>query len=199
MKKRYNSNLAFIDLLFNLILGFVFLFVVSFLLINDPTKKNEVENKAEYMIILSWDNDKDVDIDLWVEGPSGKVGFRSPQMGFLYLDKDDLGHKNDIINGGTKKEKIIYINREVINVRGFQAGEYVVNAHYYFTQAKQGENVNVSVEVLKLNPYQEVYKGTKEFKYRGQEETFVRFSMNSDGYVTDINELPKIIVMKQKW
>lgn len=199
MKKRYNSNLAFIDLLFNLILGFVFLFVVSFLLINDPTKKNEVENKAEFMIILNWDDQKDVDIDLWVEGPSGKVGFKSPQMGFLYLDKDDLGHKNDIINKGKKDEQIIYINREVINMRGFEAGEYTVNAHYYFTQYKQNDSVNVSIEVLKLNPYQEVYKGTKVFKYRGQEETFVRFTINSDGYVIDKNELPKTIIMKQKW
>ena len=62
--RKYSSNLAFIDLLFNLILGFVFLFVVSFLLINDPTKKDNVEAKAEYMIIMSWDADKDVDIDL---------------------------------------------------------------------------------------------------------------------------------------
>ena len=45
--RKYSSNLAFVDLLFNLILGFVFLFVVSFLLINDPTKKDNVEEKKE--------------------------------------------------------------------------------------------------------------------------------------------------------
>ena len=64
MNNKYNSNLAFIDLLFNLILGFVFLFIVSFLMINEPDKKSEVEQKAEYMIVLDWDHSKDIDMDL---------------------------------------------------------------------------------------------------------------------------------------
>ena len=73
---QYTSNLAFIDLLFNLILGFVFLFTVSFLLINDPTEDLESPQKAEYMAILQWDGDRDIDMDLWMEGPEGLVGFR---------------------------------------------------------------------------------------------------------------------------
>ena len=73
MKRTYNSNLAFIDLLFNLILGFVFLFIISFILINDPVKKEGVEQKAEFMIILSWDAQANKDIDLWIEGPLGNV------------------------------------------------------------------------------------------------------------------------------
>ena len=63
--RNYNSNLAFVDLLFNLILGFVFLFIISFILINDPEKKESIEQKAEYMIILSWDDDLNNDIDLF--------------------------------------------------------------------------------------------------------------------------------------
>ena len=63
--KSYNSNLAFIDLLFNLILGFVFLFIVSFILINEPTKKEGIEQKAEFMIIMNWDSDHNKDIDLF--------------------------------------------------------------------------------------------------------------------------------------
>ena len=49
MDRRYVSNLAFIDLLFNLILGFVMLFLISFLLINNPAKTSEIEYKAEIM------------------------------------------------------------------------------------------------------------------------------------------------------
>ena len=53
MNARYNSNLAFVDLLFNLILGFAFLFIVAFFLINDPTEDKDVEAKVEYMIIMA--------------------------------------------------------------------------------------------------------------------------------------------------
>ena len=41
MKRRqYSSSIAFNDLLFNLLVGFVFLFIVAFILINPPTKRN---------------------------------------------------------------------------------------------------------------------------------------------------------------
>ena len=75
---KYSSNLAFIDLLFNLILGFAFLFIVAFLLINDPTETADIEANVEYMITMSWEGEKDIDLDLWIEGPSGLVGFRDP-------------------------------------------------------------------------------------------------------------------------
>ena len=104
--KSYNSNLAFIDLLFNLILGFVFLFIVSFILINEPTKKEGIEQKAEFMIIMNWDSDHNKDIDLWMEGPTGKVGFTSLEQGNMFLDRDDLGHRNDSYFENNVKNKI---------------------------------------------------------------------------------------------
>ena len=197
MINKYNSNLAFVDLLFNLILGFAFLFTVAFLLINDPTEEEVVEAKAEYMIVMSWDGEKDVDMDLWVEGPEGLVGFRSPNVGFVNLDRDDLGHRNDKINAGTAQERIVYVNREIINIRGFQQGEYTVNGHMFFEHEPEGkERVEVEVEVLKLNPFEEVFAGTKTFAWRGQEQTFVRFSMMPSGRYFNIHELPKNLVMK---
>ena len=193
---QYTSNLAFIDLLFNLILGFVFLFTISFLLINDPTEDKDVPAKAEYMIILSWDEERDIDMDLWVDGPAGLVGFRDPQQGFVFLDKDDLGHRNDKINVGKANEEIVYINREVVNIRGFQPGEYVINAHYFFAKEKERkEGVNVSIEVLKLNPFEEVWSSSKKFYQRGQEQTFVRFHMHPNGTFYNVNDLPKALVM----
>jgi hypothetical protein len=193
--RNHNSNLAFVDLLFNLILGFVFLFIISFILINEPKKNQGVEQKAEYMIILSWDDDLNNDIDLWVQGPSGSVGFRNPQQGNMFLDKDDLGHRNDvIINGGV--EKIIYINREVVSIRGFQKGEYIVNAFYYNNGDKANVRNKVSIELIKINPFKVVYQGSKEFVEEGQEETFVRFTMDEDGDYKNINYLPKNIVKR---
>lgn len=190
--KSYNSNLAFIDLLFNLILGFVFLFIVSFILINEPTKKEGIEQKAEFMIIMNWDSDHNKDIDLWMEGPTGKVGFTSLEQGNMFLDRDDLGHRNDSYFENNVK-KIVHINREVINIRGIVPGEYIINAFYY-NNLDRDLITHVSIEVVKLNPYTQVYQGTKIFKHKGQEETFVRFTMKKDGTAENINQLKRDIV-----
>ena len=62
---RFKSTTGLNDLLFNLLVGFVFLFVVAFLLINPPTKKEEAPKKAEYLIIIEWDEGINDDVDLW--------------------------------------------------------------------------------------------------------------------------------------
>lgn len=197
MNARYNSNLAFVDLLFNLILGFAFLFIVAFFLINDPTEDKDVEAKVEYMIIMDWDDDRDIDMDLWVQSPSGLVGFRSPNIGYVNLDRDDLGHRNDsIINKTTRKKEIVKLNREVINVRGFQTGEYTINAHWFFTRGSNVDPLDVNIQVIKLNPYKEVYTGTKKFAWKGQEQTFIRFSMKDDGNYWKMTDLPKNLVLR---
>lgn len=194
--KSYNSNLAFIDLLFNLILGFVFLFIVSFILINEPTKKEGIETKAEFMIIMNWDATHNKDIDLWMEGPTGKVGFTSLERGNMFLDRDDLGHRNDSYFENNVR-KIVHINREVVNIRGIVPGEYIVNAFYY-QNSDDDLTTHVSVEVVKLNPYVQIYQGTKRFDRKGQEETFVRFTMKSDGTVENINQLRREIAKSQR-
>ena len=83
--KRYTSNTAFLDLLFNVLLGFVVLFVIALLMINPITKKNDIPTKAEFMIIVEWPWDINADIDTWVRGPDDRdaVGFRrsSHQIG----------------------------------------------------------------------------------------------------------------------
>ena len=71
---------------------------------------------SEYMVILNWDEKKNVDLDLWLQGPSGVAGFQSPVKGYVYLDKDDLGHRNDSVYGMSGTEEILYINREIMNM-----------------------------------------------------------------------------------
>ena len=43
---RYRSSFGFIDLLFNLLVGFVFLFMLAFMLINPVAKKETIKQKA---------------------------------------------------------------------------------------------------------------------------------------------------------
>ena len=93
---RYRSSFGFIDLLFNLLIGFVFLFMLAFMLINPVAKKETIKPKAEYFIILEWDGEKPYDLDLWVKDNLGHVvSFRRPDDALIHLERDDLGTIND--------------------------------------------------------------------------------------------------------
>ena len=64
---RFKSSIGFIDLLFNILLGFAFLFIVAFLLIKPEAKKKDFDRRAEFVIILEWDHDAADDLDLYVQ------------------------------------------------------------------------------------------------------------------------------------
>ncbi|NDB86924.1 MAG: hypothetical protein EB127_30185 [Alphaproteobacteria bacterium] len=67
-KKHYSCNTSFLDLLFNMLLAFTALFVLSFALINQnkDISKSSVEVKAEFIITMSWPDDMDNDIDIYI-------------------------------------------------------------------------------------------------------------------------------------
>ena len=192
MQRKYHTNLPFLDLLFNILIGFVFLFIVSFLLINPIAKRADIEVKAEFLITVFWPDNLEDDIDVYVEDPAGNlVWFKSREPGLMHLDRDDLGKRNDevITAAGT-----IFIpeNREIVTLRGIVPGEYVVNVHCYF---KIGEDsVPVTIQIDKINPYSVVLRQTVNLSTKGEEITVTRFSVNSKGKVTNINMLPKKLV-----
>ena len=131
-KSKYKSSLAFTDLLFNVLIGFVFMFIVAFILINPVQKDAEIEAKAEFMVIMEWDDQSHYDVDLWMQDPVGNiVGFPNLHAGLLHLDKDDLGQSNDTVFLADGTKKVIYLNREVMTIRGIVPGEYIVNNHLY--------------------------------------------------------------------
>ena len=70
-----------------------------------------------------------------------------------------------------------------------------MNAHYYFTNLGPVKSrIQVDVEVIKLNPYSQIYVDSKEFSFRGEEQTFVRFTMKPDGTYYNVNTLKKNLV-----
>ena len=133
MQRRYHTNLPFLDLLFNVLIGFVFLFIVSFLLINPIAKRADIEVKAEFLITVFWPDNLEDDVDIYVEDPAGNlVWFKSREPGLMHLDRDDLGKRNDEVV--TAAGTILFPeNREIVTLRGIVPGEYVVNVHCYFT------------------------------------------------------------------
>ena len=114
------------------------------------------------------------------------------------MDKDDLGHRNDIIRKGKRNEEFLEINPRSDPI--FVAFNRVNILSMLITSLVKKRDpesaTTVTLELVKLNPYEEIWAGSKEFTQRGQEETFVRFHMKENGRYFNINELPKNLVMK---
>ena len=184
----------FYDMLFNLLIAFVFCFIVALLAMNPKAlKAGDIPAKAEFIITLSWPDWNPNDIDAWVQGPTGDmVWFRSREAALMHLDRDDRGLSNDTIEVNGKKI-VNPLNQEVVTIRGIAPGQYVVNANYY--ESLDQHPVEVTVSVVKVNPRAEVvYYGQQTLGRKGDEVTMVRFNVLSDGSVSDINTLPKRLV-----
>lgn len=194
-KDRYKSNIAFVDLLFNILIGFVFLFIIAFILINPIAKKSDIEKKAEFLVVMTWPDKNIDDIDLWLRDPADNlIGFRTPSKGFSHLERDDLGDKNDMIfvNGETL---FIENNTETITIRGILKGDYNVSTHFYRRKIEASkESIPVTVTVSKLNPYSIVYKQTINLDFEGDIKNFYTFTLDRDGKVIDIKDAAKTAV-----
>ena len=198
MRKRRNAREVevdpFYDMLFNMLIAFVFCFIIALLAMNPKALKvGDIPSKAEFIVTLSWPDLNPNDIDTWVQDPAGNlVWFRSREAGLMHLDRDDRGMANDVIvvNG---KEVVNPLNQEVVSVRGIEAGEFTVNAHYY--ESKDGKPVEATVSIIKVNPRAEVvFYGQVTLPRKGDEVTAARFTVLPDGSVTNVNTLAKSLV-----
>ena len=186
---------VFTDLLFNALLGFAFMFAIAFMLINNSEESGNINTKAEVLISVQWPNEHPDDVDAVVEDPQGKlVWYHNRDSGLMHLDRDDRGNLADNIN---IKGDIVSspINQETVTVRGLQSGEYVINLLHYKSNFK--EPLPVTVKVEKLNPTVElIYYGQHFVNGVGDEITALRFLVNGDKEVAEINQLPKRLLTK---
>jgi len=72
-KSKYHSNVSFLDLLFNLVVGFVMLFIIAFILIRPIAENKQIEQKAEYIINVTWPQSFADDVDTWLMDPEEKI------------------------------------------------------------------------------------------------------------------------------
>lgn len=186
----------FYDMLFNMLIAFVFCFVIAILAFNPQARKaGDVPAKAEFMVTVAWPDNNPNDVDTWVMEPGGKtLWFRQRDAGLLHLDRDDRGAKNSsvLVNGENYTSAI---RQEIVTLRGIVPGEYVVNAHYYDSADQQP--VDVTVTVVKVNPQAEiVFTGTQQIPRKGDERTLVRFTLDEAGQVLALSTAPKTIVQR---
>ena len=186
---------VFTDLLFNALLGFAFMFAIAFMLINSSEETGNIRSNAEILISVQWPDDHPDDVDAIVEDPQGSlVWYHNRDSGLMHLDRDDRGNLADNlnINGEVVSNPI---NQETITVRGLQSGEYIINLLHYKSNFK--EPLPVTVKVEKLNPSVElVYYGEHFLNGVGDEMTALRFNVDSQKNISDLNQIPKRLITK---
>jgi hypothetical protein len=179
MYKRRGETKSTIDLLFTMVLVFL---VITALLLMMPKKPSEaigaIDSKAEYIIFVDWDSEINTDVDVWVRTPTNETVFFKRKRGEgLVLERDDQGHVTDRVGGST-----ININQEIVTIRGTHPGTYTINGHIYYSHTPLN-NLEVSIRVIKLNPFHIVYQGKRIFNRIDEEQTFLSMTINEQGYV----------------
>jgi len=189
-----NDSTPFTDLLFNLLNGITFLFIITFLMLQPILKKAEVHTQAEFIITVTWPIDNTDDVDTWLEDPLGNmVWFSNREAGLSHLDRDDLGHLNDIIYLADGSVIKYPYNQELVTIRGFIGGEWTLNVHMYAKRDPVPTIVRVTVD--KLNPtIKPILAKDILLSERGDEVTVARFEMGSNGDILSTNDMPKKLI-----
>jgi hypothetical protein len=213
--------LAFVDVVFNILLGVFILYWLAQLLINDPESK-KVDTPAEYLVTLEWPTPKPHDIDLWMQDAQGNiVGYQSRDSGLMSLERDDLGHSNDTITLPNGMVVTINENSEVITLRGVIPGTYKVSVHFYRNNGEdrnvmdRGEpdpskkgvkaGTHIKVQLIRVNPkYAIVYQKEAILEQQGDEMAMFQFTFGEPSgkgispHLSDIRDEPDhFVIMKR--
>lgn len=170
---------AWRDVFLNALLSFLLLLVLLLFYVH-PKKEDAESDKAPGSVIVeaSWDNARNIDVDMWVQAPGDTpVGYSALAGKVFNLLRDDLGHMND--ESG--------VNLENAYSRGIPEGEYCVNLHLYRHDDKGPIKVKVTVRTKAKTdlPSKQILSTEVELKSNGQEVTAFRFRLRKDGSLVE--------------
>ena len=203
-RRKYSSNLSFVDLLFNLLVGFASLFFLAFLLINPVADEGKIDPVTQFMITLTWPDESVADIDLWIRGPDGQtVSFVSKEGGYMQLDRDDLGTSNDtyFVNG---KQVIVERNLETITINAIVPGEYTVSVFYYGGGPIREDGgkityvytpTTVEASIIDMHPFRVNLTRKLDLIHR-VEQNVASFVVTEDGQIYDVRTDIKVPIVK---
>ena len=189
------TNTVFRDVIFLALAGFVAMVLLLLPHLNPPaTADDGTPAPGNVIVEISWPDQIDADVDLWVEAPGDTAVGYSNKGGLIFnLLRDDLGGQADVTE----------INYEVSYSRGVPSGEYTVNVHLYRDMSGQLPlSVNVPVSV-KSNPKvaaKRILTTKLQLQHQGQELTAFRFSLDDNGKLVSgsVHDLPKPLRAKKK-
>ena len=170
-------NIVFRDIILLTLTGFISMVVLLVPFINPPTEKTDTSEPPGNVIVeLFWDNDRDVDIDLWVKAPEDiPVGYSNKGGLFFNLLRDDLGKYKDNTP----------INYEVSYSRGISEGKYIINLHLYREDKSPFNPIIAKIVISLIHPdtgeKKQILKSKKLLDKVGEEFTVFQFVLDKKG------------------
>ncbi|MGI9332447.1 MAG: hypothetical protein ACR2RL_04745 [Gammaproteobacteria bacterium] len=172
-----DSGIIFRDVVTLALVGIVALVVILLAHINPPgdNAQSDTTPPGNVIIEMTWANELDADVDLWVQAPGDvPVGYSNKGGKLFNLLRDDLGHSNDPSN----------INLETAYTRGIAQGEYIVNVHLYRKRAVSlplEVNVVARIKSDAGSSTRNLVSRVVKLERQGTEETAFRFRLTAKG------------------
>ena len=171
------SSIVFRDVILLALTGFISMVVLLLPFVNPPTEEEKSSYPPGNVIVeLFWDNNRDVDIDLWVQAPEDiPVGYSNKGGLFFNLLRDDLGKYKDSTP----------VNYEVSYSRGINAGKYIANLHLYREDKTPFKPIDAEMVISVVDPNtnkrKQILKSKKKLKVIGEEITIFQFNLSKKG------------------
>jgi hypothetical protein len=192
-----------------LLIGATLMMLMLLIPITNPpaTHKKADAPKAEFLITLSWDDKRDVDLDLWLQMDDCVIYYHNRECPNIALDRDSLGfasNRKQFPDGSYA----VSSNREVIAIRSIMPGDYIAAVSYFAGRDTNGtayrplkpdaiSAIDATVEVEKVNPVvTEVGVANLHFTRMKETRNVLAFHVDADGQVT-MRPLPPEDVISQ--
>lgn len=193
---RFGNLLGYVDIVMNLLMGFIVLFIFAFMLMKVDTSKNKnpelLKYKAKVIIHLHWDDKSNTDLDLWVRSsnPTNIVSFRQKESPNMWLDHDSQGASSNKVTMADGTVKETFGNDEVVQFKECTNTRVNVNIHTYNTSDdKSTFPLPATVEVIMPTSFKRVLTKTLLIPSTvGGEVTAFSFNLNEQCKISDVDE-----------
>ena len=171
------NDVVFRDVILLALTGFISMVILLIPFVNPPTEEEASSTPPGNVIVeLFWDDERDVDIDLWVKAPDDiPVGYSNKGGIFFNLLRDDLGIYKD--NSP--------INYEVSYSRGISRGVYIANVHLYREDTAPFKPITAELLISVVDPdsnkRKQILKTSKTIEEVGKEITVFQFELDKKG------------------
>lgn len=200
MRRRRSAMSAwqvFADLL-TCILGYFMLIAVILIVVPHQPKKTHdgIKPKAEYLLVLTWNDGRDVDLDLWLHHGSCTIYYNARECKNISLDRDSRGVlSNTSVN--TDGTVVRSPNQEVIAIRAVLPGDFLTAVNYYQDHEPPGTQpgIDCKVELVRLNPVVTVVKQVNlHLDMERQTLNAIAFHLSADGRIDLIAPPPEDLI-----
>lgn len=198
--KHQNAFVPYTDLISVLFMWAISLVCLLIISVNFSIHtKGDVIPKAEYLITMTWDKTRDVDLDMWLRGPNDEiVMYTQKEAVNMSLDRDSRGMQtNDtVLPDGTHATSA---NEEIITLRTIIPGDYDLAVSYYGGSDNNGYSyqsgdsmpsvkISAQLQINKVNPKFTLVAGkTIELTKVKQSLNIWRFHIDADGKLTQLD------------